>query len=174
MRATGGAVRRLASARTRRAATTASSGTRALSTREQRAASLGADDNSVDHDDRRQPSAVDGSLVAAIRRTNVLRDREVVARTAAEPPPRDGAAAGRGGGGAPSASAAPLLDELSAVGAARALGGAEPSHGRHCPIRYRYGARALSTRALPPAAERDARVMYVVGGLYGNAQVTSA
>jgi diadenosine tetraphosphatase ApaH/serine/threonine PP2A family protein phosphatase len=37
--------------------------------------------------------------------------------------------------------------------------------GRSCPIRYRYGARALAS-----ASTRQAQTLYVVGGLYGNLQ----
>lgn len=37
--------------------------------------------------------------------------------------------------------------------------------GRSCPIRYRYGARALAS-----APTREAQTLYVVGGLYGNPQ----
>ena len=35
--------------------------------------------------------------------------------------------------------------------------------GRSCPLRYRYGARALAE-----AGEREAQTLYVIGGLYGN------
>ena len=37
--------------------------------------------------------------------------------------------------------------------------------GRICPLRYRYGPRALAS-----ATERAAETLYVIGGLYGNAQ----
>jgi hypothetical protein len=35
--------------------------------------------------------------------------------------------------------------------------------GRSCPLRYRYGARAIAQ-----AAENEAQTLYVIGGLYGN------
>ncbi|MCM5570584.1 hypothetical protein M6I34_08690 [Burkholderiaceae bacterium FT117] len=40
---------------------------------------------------------------------------------------------------------------------------ASPGPGRVCPLRYRYGPRAIAR-----APERRARALYVVGGLYGN------
>ena len=39
----------------------------------------------------------------------------------------------------------------------------DASPGRSCPLRYRYGARALAE-----AGEREAQTLYVIGGLYGN------
>lgn len=39
----------------------------------------------------------------------------------------------------------------------------DPSPGRSCPLRYRYGPAALAR-----AAEQSAEALYVIGGLYGN------
>jgi len=41
--------------------------------------------------------------------------------------------------------------------------------GRVCPLRYRYGPRAIAT-----APERQAQVLYVIGGLYGNVPALDA
>lgn len=41
--------------------------------------------------------------------------------------------------------------------------------GRICPVRYRYGPRSIAA-----ATERSAEVLYVVGGLYGNAAALDA
>ena len=41
--------------------------------------------------------------------------------------------------------------------------------GRVCPLRYRYGARAIAA-----ARERPAETLYVIGGLYGNLQALDA
>lgn len=41
--------------------------------------------------------------------------------------------------------------------------------GRSCPLRYRYGARAIAQ-----AAEKEAQTLYVIGGLYGNVPALDA
>jgi hypothetical protein len=41
--------------------------------------------------------------------------------------------------------------------------------GRVCPLRYRYGARAIAA-----ARERPAETLYVIGGLYGNSQALAS
>jgi hypothetical protein len=41
--------------------------------------------------------------------------------------------------------------------------------GRICPLRYRYGPRAIAA-----APERPAEILYVIGGLYGNPQALAA